>query len=55
MTAFKVLHTVRLNGKGKGSIEYLGTCESCEANPARSEESKYCESCVDEFKESDTR
>jgi hypothetical protein len=28
-------------------------CEMCESNPPRTEESKWCESCVDDFKESD--
>lgn len=29
-------------------------CQSCESNPVRSPESRLCESCVDEFKESDS-
>jgi rRNA maturation endonuclease Nob1 len=46
----KTSYIVRLNGKGKGSIEYLDVCESCESNPKRTPESKWCESCVEEIK-----
>lgn len=28
-------------------------CEMCEVNPARTLDSKWCDSCVDDFKESD--
>jgi hypothetical protein len=32
---------------------YYKVCEMCEANPARTLDSKWCDSCRDDFKESD--